>query len=123
MIKLVYVVRRRPELSVEEFRKYWLERHGPLVKTMAQALRASRYVQSHTLDVPFNTIAQQTRGSLPPCDGITEVWWDHVDELALALSTPEGQEANRQLTEDEGRFCDLPNCSLFFTEEHVIFDR
>jgi len=121
MIKLIYVVRRRPELSVEQFRKYWLENHGPLVKSVARALRARRYVQSHTLDLPFNAIAQQTRGSLGPYDGITEVWWDTVEDLAAALQSPEGSEANRLLTEDEGRFCDLANCSLFFAEEHAIF--
>jgi uncharacterized protein (TIGR02118 family) len=121
MIKLVYVVRRRPELGVEEFRKYWLEQHGPLVRSVAKALRATRYVQSHTLDVPFNAIAQQTRGSQGPYDGITEVWWDRAEDLAAALASPEGQEANRRLTEDEGRFVDLARSSLFFTEEYPIF--
>ena len=121
MIKLVYVVRRRPELGVEEFRKYWLERHGPLVRSVAKDLKATRYVQSHTLDVPFNAIAQQTRGSQGPYDGITEVWWDRAEDLAAALSSPEGQEANRRLTEDEGRFVDLARSSLFFTEEYPIF--
>ena len=42
--------------------------------------------------------------------------------LIAALSTAEGQEANKILATDEARFCDLPNCSVFFTEEHTIFD-
>ena len=121
MIKFVYCVRRRPELSVEEFRKYWLERHGPLVRSMAEALKAVRYVQSHTFDTPLNGIAQQTRASLEPYDGITEVWWESEQALAQAMSTPEGVAANRRLAEDEARFCDLPRCSVFFTHEHVIF--
>lgn len=123
MIKLVYVVRRRPELSPEAFRDYWLHRHGPLVRSVSEALRASRYVQSHTVDVPFNEIARQTRGSMEPYDGITEVWWERPEDLAAALTTPEGQDANRRLTEDEGRFVDLARSSLFFTEEHEIFAR
>jgi uncharacterized protein (TIGR02118 family) len=122
MIKFVYCVRRRPEMSVEEFRKYWLEKHGPLVRSYAKALRATRYVQSHTLDTPLNVYAQQPRGTKPPYDGITEVWWNSAEELAAALSTPEGMDANKALAQDEGRFCDLPNCSVFFTEEHTIFD-
>jgi uncharacterized protein (TIGR02118 family) len=122
MIKFVYCVRRRPEMSVEAFRKYWLENHGPLVRSFAKALRAKRYVQSHTLDTPLNTYAQQPRGTKPAYDGITEVWWDKAEDLIAALSTPEGQAANQTLAEDEARFCDLPNCSVFFTEEHTIFD-
>lgn len=121
MIKFVYCVRRRPELSPEDFRKYWLENHGPLVRKYAAALRAKRYVQSHTLDTPLNDAAQVPRGTKPAYDGITEVWWDSAEDLIQALDTPAGQEANRILAEDEARFCDLPNCSVFFTEEHNIF--
>jgi uncharacterized protein (TIGR02118 family) len=121
MIKFVYCVRRRPELSPDAFRKYWLEQHGPLVRSFATALRARRYVQSHTLDTPLNVHARQPRGTAEPYDGITEVWWDSAEDLAAALATPEGQRANAVLAADEGKFCDLRRCSVFFTEEHTIF--
>lgn len=121
MIKFVYVVRRRPDLSPEAFRKYWLEKHAPLVRSQAQALRAKRYVQSHTLDLPMNQVAQQIRSSQPPYDGITELWWDSIEDLLAAAQTPEGQQANLTLAQDEARFCDLPNCSVFFTDEHTVF--
>ena len=121
MIKFVYAVRRRPELSPEAFRKYWLEKHGPLVRQHAKALRAKRYVQSHTLDTPLNQITQQARGTQAPYDGLTELWWDSIEDLIAASQTPEGQAANVTLAQDEARFCDLPNCSVFFTEEHTIF--
>ena len=121
MLKFVYVVRRRPDVSPEAFRKYWLESHGPLVRKQAQALRAKRYVQSHTLDIPFNQLAQQIRGTQPPYDGLTELWWDSIEDLIAASHTPEGQQANLALAQDEATFCDLPNCSVFFTEEHTIF--
>jgi uncharacterized protein (TIGR02118 family) len=123
MLKFVYTVRRHPSLSAEEFRKYWLEKHGPLVRSFAEKLHARRYVQSHTIDSPLNVYAQQPRGTKPPYDGLTEIWWDRAEDLIAALSTPEGQQINQALTQDEARFCDLPNCSVFFTEEHTIFDR
>lgn len=123
MIKFVYCVRRHPNISPEDFRKYWIEKHGPYVKSFATALRARRYVQSHTIDSPLNAYAQQPRGTKPPYDGITELWWDSQDDLVAALSTPAGQEANNLLAQDEGRFCDLPNCSVFFTQEYTIFDQ
>jgi uncharacterized protein (TIGR02118 family) len=121
MIKFVYVVRRHPDVSPAAFRKYWLENHGPLVRQYASALRAKRYVQSHTLDLPLNQIAQQIRGTTQPYDGLTELWWDSLEDLVAASQTPEGQKANLALAQDEAKFCDLPNCSVFFTEEHDIF--
>jgi uncharacterized protein (TIGR02118 family) len=121
MIKFVYCVRRRPDITAEAFRKYWLENHGSLVHKCATAMRAKRYVQSHTLDTPLNAAAQLPRGTKPPYDGLTEIWWDSAEELFQALSSPEFQAANLTLAQDEARFCDLPNCSVFFTEEHTIF--
>ncbi len=121
MIKFVYVVRRRADVSPEAFRKYWLENHGPLVRSQAAALRAKRYVQSHTVDTRFNSIARLTRGAGAPYDGITEVWWESFSDLVAAGLTGKGREANRLLAQDEAKFCDLPNCSIFFTEEHTIF--
>ncbi len=121
MIKFVYCVRRQPHLSPEAFRKYWLEQHGPLVRQCATALRANRYVQSHTLDTPLNMLAQAPRGTGQPYDGITELWWDNTEDLIAAANTPQGQEANLRLMEDEKNFVDLANSSVFFTNEHTIF--
>jgi uncharacterized protein (TIGR02118 family) len=121
MLKFVYVVRRRPDVTPEAFRKYWLESHGPLVRKQAKAMGAKRYVQSHTLDIPFNQLAQQIRGTQAPYDGLTELWWDSMEDLIAASQTLEGQQANMTLAQDEAKFCDLPKCSVFFTEEHTIF--
>jgi hypothetical protein len=42
MIKLVFYVRRRSGLSAEDFKRYWIENHAPLVKKHAPALGATR---------------------------------------------------------------------------------
>ena len=122
MIKFVYCVHRLPHLSPEAFRKYWLEEHGPLVRKYAKALRACRYVQSHTLDTPLNLVAREPRGAGEPYDGLTEVWWNSMEDLVAATESPEGQEANLLLTQDESRFVDLARSSVFFTQEHTLFD-
>src|SRR5262245_34194350 len=106
MIKLVYVLHRRPELSPQEFSKRWLE-HGELVARVARAVRAVRYAQSHAIDTPLNEALQQSRGLSQACDGITEVWWNSLEELLAGMRTPEGTEAHRQLLEDEAAFIDF----------------
>ncbi len=122
MVKFVYCVRRQPHLSKEEFRKYWLEKHGPLVRSYAKILRARKYVQSHTLDSELNDFARIPRGAPEPYDGITEIWWDSAEDIVAALSSEEGQKVNLTLAEDEARFVDLSRSAVFFTEEHTIFD-
>ncbi|MDP0489520.1 MAG: EthD domain-containing protein [Verrucomicrobiota bacterium JB023] len=122
MIKFVYCVRKKEGMSDEDFFKYWKENHGPLVRSVAKTLKARRYVQSHLIDTAVNDIGRQFRGTKEAYDGITEVWWDSVEVLNDALQTPEGKEANKLLIEDEARFCELADCSVFLTEEHEIFD-
>jgi uncharacterized protein (TIGR02118 family) len=122
MIKLVYVITRRADKTPEQFYDYWLNGHGPLVAAQAKALRLKKYVQSHTIDHPANEGMRAVRGMLPPVDGITEVWWESIEDMAAAYATPEGIEAGRILAEDEAGFIDFANSQVFLTQEHDIFD-
>jgi uncharacterized protein (TIGR02118 family) len=121
MIKVVFCLRRLPTLSSAEFYRYWLENHGPLVRSHADALRIRRYTQGHTFSDPRTDPAIQARGcQAPPIDGVAEVYWDSVEDLLEAAGAPEGRAAGRGLLEDERRFIDLPNSSMFYVREHEI---
>ncbi len=122
MIKLVYIVRRRPDFSQKDFYERWLS-HGPLVAEVAEAIQARRYIQSHTIDTPLNEQFAQSRDMGKAYDGITEVWWGSVEDLVAGMNTPEGQAAHKRLLEDEREFIDLANSFIFLTEEHLIFNR
>ena len=123
MIKLVYCLRRRADISLDEFYRYWLDIHGPKVKEMAEALRARRYVQSHTCAPELNQIFADSRSLPPAYDGITEVWWDSVEEVKAAMASSAGTEAMKTLLEDEKAFIDFSQSRIFMTTEHLIFDR
>jgi uncharacterized protein (TIGR02118 family) len=120
MIKVMFCVRRRPEMSREEFQRYWLEEHGPLVRERAPALGIRRYVQVHTLDSPINEAMRASRGGGEPYDGVAELWWESLAQMIAASSTEEGRKAGRELLEDEKRFIDLGSSALWVAEEHEI---
>lgn len=123
MIKLVYCLRRLPELSREEFQRYWRETHGPLVRERAGALGIRRYVQLHTLDSPLNEAMRASRGTAPDIyDGVAELWWDSLDAMTAAGGTPEGRAAGRRLLEDERTFVDLAHSPLWLAEEHAVVE-
>jgi uncharacterized protein (TIGR02118 family) len=122
MVKLVFIIRRREDLGTEEFHKYWLEKHGPLVRSFADAIRARKYVQSHTVRPDFNAMLAQARAMGEAYDGITEVWWESIEDMMAGLDTVEGRKANRALAEDEAKFIDHKRSFIFMTEEHTIFD-
>ncbi len=120
MVKLVFCCRRLPHLSRVEFQRYWWETHGPLVAAHAAVLRIRRYVQTHTLDHPMNATLAQSRGAPEEFDGIAELWWDSLDDLAAATASPEGRAASLALFEDERRFIDHARSPLWVCEERPV---
>ena len=120
MIKLVFVIRRREDVAPDEFHRYWLEEHGPLARGLVEQLACRRYVQSHTVAPELNTQLAATRDTAEAFDGLAELWWDSLEDLASTFASEAGQEAARTLMEDEAKFIDFGRSSLFLTDEHEI---
>ena len=120
MIKLTFCLVRAAHLSREEFQRYWLERHGPLVRSVAPALRIKRYVQTHTLTTPVNDALRRGRGAPDAYDGVAELWWDSLEDLTAGGATAEGRAAGKRLLDDERTFIDLARSPLWLSEEHAI---
>lgn len=120
MVKMVFCVRKRKDISADDFFDYWLNQHGPLVKSFSEPLQIKRYVQSHTRHQDFGTLTVDQRGMKPGYDGLAELWWDDLESIQTAMSTEAGREANAALAADEARFIDLGESTIFFTEEHII---
>ena len=120
MIKLVFCLRRLPQLTREEFQRHWHERHAPLVRAHAAALGIRRYVQTHTLEHPVNAALRASRGGPDAFDGVAELWWDSAEALGAASASPEGRAAAAELLDDERRFIDLAHSPLFVAVERPI---
>jgi uncharacterized protein (TIGR02118 family) len=121
MIKLTFCLHRLPNLSRDQFQKYWFETHAPLVARHREVLHIRRYVQMHAATTELNDVIRAGRNAPEMYDGVAELWWDSFDALRASTATPEGQAAGLALLEDERRFIDLHRSPLFFGEEKSIF--
>lgn len=109
MVKLIICATRRSDISREAFDTYWREKHGPLVRSVADFTRHVRkYVQCHLAE---NTVPFGIAGAY---DGVAELWFDSVEEAAKAFSEPKYLEIIRP---DELKFVDPGKCISFITEE------
>ncbi len=84
----------------------------------AVAMRAKKYVQSHTVNTPLNEGMRTSRGMLPEYDGVAEVWFESEEDLMEAMNSPEGKRLSAALLEDEGKFIDHSKSSAFIVREH-----
>src|SRR4051794_11032442 len=118
MLKLVYLLRRKPGLGLEEFQEHWLERHS-WFGLSNPAVR--RYVQYHALaDDPVRQwLAQAADGPAKESyDGVAIAWWDNLDAMRAAM---QGDEVAAAL-EDEKLFIDHSRSVAVLTEENVIVE-
>jgi uncharacterized protein (TIGR02118 family) len=106
VIKLVYGIARRREMTLEEFSRYWREVHGPIGRRIP-GLR--RLVQSHRVPYPSDMAP-------PQFDGIAELWFDDMAALEAARRSPEWQASSA----DEANFIDPTRTALFLAEEYEI---
>jgi uncharacterized protein (TIGR02118 family) len=109
MIKLVYCITKKKDLTDDEFFRYWLHTHGPLA---ARVPHLRKLVQSHRLAVPGDKYH-------PDFDGMAELWFDDAASLLAARQSPEW----RAITEGEANFIDRAKTAYFVTEECTILDR
>jgi uncharacterized protein (TIGR02118 family) len=109
MIKAVTTFKRRPDLSVEDFRRHWQTTHAALVSALP-GLR--RYVQNPAHDSAY------ARGREPDFDGIAETWFDDTDAMR-AVGASEQYAAVRG---DEPNFIDVAGMAMMLCEEVPIVD-
>lgn len=114
MIKLIACLRRRPGLSPEEFRRHWLQVHGPLIRSLPEMTRhIVRYVQMHPASASLD--ADATAGE--PFDGVAEMVF--ADEAAMARAFAEPAYLSR-VRPDEESFLDLARCHVLLVHEHPM---
>lgn len=119
MIRLTFVLRRKADLTREEFQEYWRRQHGPLVAKHSTHLGMLRYVQVHTIEDPINDQMAEARGGMEePYDGVAELWWWSRERIVESLAEEAAQAAGAELLEDERKFIDLERSPLWFAHEY-----
>ena len=111
MIKAVWLVKRKPELSHEEFVRYYEEVHVPLAE---RNLRRIPSVRRYARNYAFAS----SGGDEPDYDCMTEIWFEGMETCEKTLQAYVSED-NRHIHEDEDAFTDRAKLVHFVAEEHV----
>lgn len=106
MVKLIALLKRKPGISKEEFKRRWLKEHIKL-STRIPGVREYR--------INIATDHQPGGDGIEPIyDGTAEMWWDSIEAMEAAFATNEGIVAGA----DADQFTDVR--IHIYTEENMI---
>ena len=120
LMRLHFSLRALPHLSDEQARRYWLEMHGPLIRSHSPARGLVAYNQVHRVDtslldrfcVPRSTTAEAYLGH-------AESWFERPSGEE---PPPERRAAMDAAIQDEARFIDWDRSTIFVGKELVFVD-
>jgi uncharacterized protein (TIGR02118 family) len=105
MVTFLVVLHRKPRLTAEQFRTYFIEVHQPLAQRI---LGLRRYKQNFVLPDP--------KRERPEWDCVVELYFDDREAMEAAWATPEGHAA----TADLDVFADLSRTAWSVVEERSV---
>jgi uncharacterized protein (TIGR02118 family) len=109
MVKAIALLKRKPGLSLEQFRKHYEEVHAPLAKRLFPFMK--KYVRKYVTAAPFSPA-----GTEPKFDCITEEWFDDMEAFQKMMGIY-ASETGRPIREDEKELFDMTKLQYLFVEE------
>ncbi len=112
MIKLIGLMRAKPELPLTELTRIYEEEHVPLVLKLMPMVKAYRrnYLSGSADCRPFDTRAVGF-------DVLTELWFDNDEDVATFRRKMIEGEEGRRLRADSARFLQIGTTRLLRVEE------
>jgi hypothetical protein len=122
MIKIFYLMRRLPHLSLEDFQSYWSEKHPQAAPEDAfSTLGVKRYIQVLPLETEARDLVIGPRtGLVEPFDGIAELWVESIEALETNWSTEKAKEYIKIFFEDEQNFIDWSRSTILVSKENIV---
>ena len=108
MIKGIALLKRKPGLSPEEFRRHYEEVHAPLIRRLIPSIRG--YTRNYVTSSPF---PGPSGGDF---DCITEQWFDDARGFQEMIDAMAG-EAGHAIRSDERTFLDRARTVYLMVEE------
>lgn len=104
MIKILFGLNRKDEMSHREFGEYWFSEHADIVRELP-------HLQRYTLGFPDDP-------ENAPYDGIAELYFDNHDDLDAALDSSAAEDAAMDIQ----NFADPDEIFQLVVEERTLVD-
>ena len=110
MIKLIAMLKRKSELTAEEFHRHWREVHGPLIRNTKSGSYVVRYEQNH------RPLSDYGHPMVSDYDGVTVQWYRSMEEFRASIAEPDFA----MIQADFEKFIDTASLVWLLTEEEEV---
>lgn len=114
MIKCIALLKKRADISREEFIDYYENKHAPLVLSLLPGI-----VEYRRSFVQADGAFAAADGSPIDFDVVTEIWLPDREAHQRFLARAAEPEIARQLAEDESKMCDGAATRMVVADEHA----
>src|SRR5215470_11530204 len=105
MVKLMYIITPKAGMSRDEFQRYWLQTHAPIVKEIPHL---ERYV--------INVFRPRSDATSPAIGGVAEQCFASTETMRAAFGTPAAQRARA----DIANFAEVTQSVSGLVDEHIV---
>jgi uncharacterized protein (TIGR02118 family) len=105
MVKLMYILTPKAGISRDEFRRYWVETHAPIVKEIPHL---ERYV--------INVFRARSDATSPAIGGVAEQWFASTEAMRTSFGTVAAQRARA----DIANFAEVAQNAFGVVDEHIV---
>ena len=105
MVKLMYIITPKTGMSRDEFERYWLEIHAPIVKEIPHL---ERYV--------INVFRPKSGATPPAIGGIAEQWFASAEAMRAAFGTAAAERARADIS----NFAEVTQNVSGLVHEHIV---
>ncbi|TYC52963.1 EthD family reductase [Rhodobacterales bacterium] len=109
MIKMLIGFRRRPGMSLQDFKDYRRDVHAPLLFAIPEADLIRRFVVSYPVET--------TGWGEPSFDAVVEAWFDTIEDLDALYSC---ENFRTKVDPDHVNFIDLSSVNRIISEEIIV---
>ena len=121
VMRLHFALQPRQGLGDADARRYWLEQHGPLIRSHSPARGLIAYNQVHRLDCALVSAFSSPRGTTAqPYLGHAESWFERPSNAEAPF---EMRAAMIDAIKDEEMFIDWNSSTILVGKERVFVDR
>jgi uncharacterized protein (TIGR02118 family) len=105
MVKLMYIITPKAGMSRDEFQRYWLDIHAPIVKEIPHL---ERYV--------VNVFRPRSDATSPAIGGVAEQWFATAEAMRAAFGTAAAERARI----DIANFAEVAQNVSGLVDEHIV---